>query len=188
MPPAPASAAASDDRPAPFARGFGPDRARGALMVDVSREDPSDTEARLGRITARNWLAVWDRPHVFEEFPPEEFGDRADPNAMALVRDDAVWSQLVPGAEDATEPFAIWRFHFPGGVDNSGFVGWLAARLKRRFGTGVFVVCGSNSADGGIFDYWGCPWNLRAEVIGEVRSLVAGTSTDEAAKGGCGEA
>lgn len=44
--------------------------------------------------------------------------------------------------------------------------------LKTQFGTGVFVVCGQNSADGGIFDYWGCPWSLRDEVINAVQQLV----------------
>ncbi len=73
-------------------------------------------------------------------------------------------------------PFAIWRFHFPQGADNSGFVGWLATHLKTRIGTGVFVICGQNSNDGGIFDYWGCPWELRDSVLSEVRALVAGNA------------
>lgn len=62
------------------------------------------------------------------------------------------------------EPFGLFRFHFPPGVDNSGFVGWLATRLKRELGTGVFVVCGQNSKRGGIFDYWGYPATLRDDV------------------------
>ena len=44
-------------------------------------------------------------------------------------------------------------FHFPAGVDNSGFVGWLASHLKVVLGTGVLVVCGFNSQRGGVFDY-----------------------------------
>ena len=112
-------------------------------------------------------------PHAFEEFALPQFSDRAKADALALVRDDAVWSQLAPCGPDAPEPFALWRFHFRAGADNSGFVGWLATHLKSRFGTGVFVVCGQNSADGGIFDYWGCPWELREDVIAEVRELAA---------------
>ena len=82
-----------------------------------------------------------------------------------------MWSQLAPCGPDAPELFALWRFHFPAGADNSGFVGWLATHMKECFGTGVFVVCGQNSGDGGIFDYWGCPWELREDVVAEVREL-----------------
>ncbi|MBA3339895.1 MAG: hypothetical protein H0T54_09185, partial [Geodermatophilaceae bacterium] len=63
-------------------------------------------------------------------------------------------------------------FHFPYGLDNSGFVGWLGSVLKHELGTGVFVVCGQNSRRGGIYDYWGCPAQLRheaARVIEELR-------------------
>jgi hypothetical protein len=66
----------------------------------------------------------------------------------------------------------LFRFHFPEGADNSGFVGWLATRLKLRFGTGVFVTCGQHRRDGGIFDYWGVPALLAAEVIREIERLV----------------
>lgn len=79
-------------------------------------------------------------------------------------------------SDDPTaELFAVWRFHFPAGADNSGFVGWLASHLKTLFGTGVFVVCGQNSADGGIFDYWGCPWALRDQVFAELDRLTSAT-------------
>ncbi|MCG8490113.1 MAG: DUF6196 family protein, partial [Sneathiellales bacterium] len=88
------------------------------------------------------------------------------------VRDDEVWSQLVPSADSEAELFAIWRFHFREGDDNSGFVGWLANHLKEKFGTGVFVICGQNSNRAGIFDYWGCPISLRTEIIDEVKRLV----------------
>ena len=140
-------------------------------MVDISHETPDAVRRRLERVIRESRLAVLDGPYAFEEFPRADFAQRADAEALALVRDDAVWSQLVPCGEGASEPFALWRFHFPSGADNSGFVGWLAGHLKTRFGTGVFVVCGQNSVDGGIFDYWGCPWALRAEVVAEVRRL-----------------
>ena len=140
-------------------------------MVDVSRETAEATAARLERVIREARLFVVERPHAFEEFRRQDFPARADPEALALVRDDAVWSQLVPSEDAAAERFALWRFHFPAGADNSGFVGWLAGHLKARFGTGVFVVCGQNSADGGIFDWWGCPWALGEEVVAEVRRL-----------------
>jgi hypothetical protein len=145
-------------------------------MVNISNETSAQTAARLVRVIKSSRLTVYDEPYAFEEFPLAEFKSRANPQSVALVRDDAVWSQLVPAAPNATEPFAMWRFHFPAGADNSGFVGWLASHLKERFGTGVFVTCGQNSGDGGIFDYWGCPWVLREDVILEVKRLVNGNT------------
>lgn len=68
----------------------------------------------------------------------------------------------------------LLSFHFPSELDNSGFVGWLAGLLKRELGTGVFVVCGQNSRRGGIYDYWGCPAQLRggaAHVIQQLRAV-----------------
>ncbi|WP_280394542.1 DUF6196 family protein [Nocardia brasiliensis] len=69
------------------------------------------------------------------------------------------------------EKFGLFSFHFPTGMDNSGFVGWLAGHLKRALGTGVFVVCGSNRERGGIYDYWGCPVELLAAVEREIETL-----------------
>jgi hypothetical protein len=100
------------------------------------------------------------------------FATRARSDALALVRDDAVWSQLAP-SNGPGERFRIFRFHFPEGIDNSGFVGWLASRLKLEFGTGVFVTCGQNSGDGGIFDYWGVPEMLGDVVTAYVSKLCA---------------
>jgi hypothetical protein len=147
--------------------------------VNISHERPQEIETRLRRVIQDTRLIVYDEAYAFDEFPLAAFKECADESALALVRDDAVWSQLVKAQlfkaqAKSIEPFAVWRFHFPEGADNSGFVGWLATHLKTRFGTGVFVVCGQNSRDGGIFDYWGCPWELREAVVGEVRKLVAG--------------
>ncbi len=143
-------------------------------MVSISLETPDQIDARLRQVIRESRLKVWNQPYAFEEFPLQDFPAMASPAALALVRDDAVWSQLVPGTTRSTEAFAVWRFHFPAGADNSGFVGWLASHLKARFGTGVFVTCGSNTQDGGIFDYWGCPWALRDTVLTEVRALAIG--------------
>jgi Family of unknown function (DUF6196) len=142
-------------------------------MVNISQETSTETEARLRRVIQLARLTLWDTPHAFVEFPRAAFRERADPDALAFVRDETVWSMLVPAPPGAPEPFAIWCFHFPAGVDNSGFVGWLAIHLKTRFGTGVFVTCGQNTGDGGIFDYWGCPWALRAAVFDALKRLVA---------------
>lgn len=140
-------------------------------MVDISHETPEQVNARLERVIKQCRLHIYDEPQAFEEFAIADFAEKANPQALALVRDDIVWSQLVQGKDGQAEQFAVWRFHFPAEADNSGFVGWLATRHKQRFGTGVFVVCGQNSADGGIFDYWGCPWSIRQKVLDEVRML-----------------
>jgi len=141
-------------------------------MVDISRETPDETEARLRRVICAADLKVYEAPYAFTEFALDEFPHAVDPEAVALVRDDQVWSQLAPHRGDDSQAFTVFRFHFPPGEDNSGFVGWLATHFKRRFGTGVFVVCGQNSARGGVFDYWGCPLEVGREVLTELDLLV----------------
>jgi Family of unknown function (DUF6196) len=129
-------------------------------MVNVSHETTEATEQRLRRVIQSSRFVVCDGSWIFEEFPLSEFASRANASALALVRDEQVWSQLVPSTGEDGERFGVFCFHFPPNADNSGFVGWLATHLKRTFGTGVFVTCGQNSGDGGIFDYWGCPIEL----------------------------
>lgn len=136
----------------------------------VSRETPEETDRRLRGVLAQAEIRAYDRPYAFAESPRRE-RFALHPEALAVVGDDEVWSQLVPAGDRATEPFAVFRVHFPEGVDNSGFVGWLASRLKRDLGTGVFVVCGQNSGRGGIFDYWGCPLDQAEAVLSAVRAL-----------------
>lgn len=140
-------------------------------MVDISHETTEQTEARLRRLFPSTEFRVFEEPFVFAEFELEKFPVAVSPDALALVRDEDGWSQLVPAKDSDGEQFKIFSFHFPEGMDNSGFVGWLATHLKRRFGTGVFVICGQNSKRGGIFDYWGCPLNLADDVLAELRTL-----------------
>ncbi|GAA2491135.1 hypothetical protein Ahu01nite_029380 [Winogradskya humida] len=92
---------------------------------------------------------------------------------LAVVRDEDSWSWLAPADPSAGERFVVVSFHFPPELDNSGFVGWLATHLKRELGTGVFVTCGQNSTRGGIYDYWGCPAQLRTEVLQALHELRA---------------
>lgn len=153
-------------------------------MVSISKETTLQTDLRLREIIRKAILQVYEGAYAFDEFPLALFNPKADSSALALVRDDQVWSQLRPAGPSDRERFAVWRFQFPPGVDNSGFVGWLASALKAKFGTGVFVTCGSNSSDGGIFDYWGVPIELADPVIQEIRDLtlapgpIDGTETD----------
>jgi len=145
--------------------------------VHVSRETEAETDARLRRVIALADFVAYDGAFAFVESPAAGHPAAVRADALALVRDDDVWSQLVPavgvGAEHAADACALFRFHFPSGVDNSGFVGWLASRLKRELGTGVFVICGQNSGRGGIFDYWGCPLELRDDVLRVIERLRA---------------
>lgn len=140
-------------------------------MVNVSAESPLETEQRLRRVMCEATLMVYDGAYAFHEYGPADFEAHADPAALAIVRDNDSWCQLVPAAAEDSETFLVWRHHFPKGIDNSGFVGWLASRLKAKFGTGVFVICGQNSAAGGIYDYYGAPIELADGVRAELMAL-----------------
>ena len=146
--------------------------------MDISVETSEHTEARLLRVLSQAEWHVLQGNYVFTEFPLDQFLQSADPQALALVRDDEVWSQLAPSVDSSLELFTLFRFHFPPGVDNSGFVGWLATHLKRELGTGVFVICGQNTSHGGIFDYWGVPAVLSDDVRAVVAAMRASPSQD----------
>jgi Family of unknown function (DUF6196) len=135
-----------------------------------SHETPEQTETRLHRVIREATLYVFPDTYRFVPLPLAEFPFRARAEAQAFVRDDAVWSQLVP-ADEGPSRCVLFRFHFPEGVDNSGFVGWLASLIKRETGAGAFVVCGENPAQGGIFDLWGVDLQVGAEVLSIVRAL-----------------
>ena len=143
-------------------------------MVNISHETIEETDRRLRDVIRGVQLKVYKGPYAFMEFALNKFPLAVDPEALALVRDDERWSQLVPRRNDSAEAFTIFRFHFPAGLDNSGFVGWLATHLKRHLGTGVFVVCGHNPERGGIFDYWGCPLEVGEAVLSEIKNLIEG--------------
>ena len=137
----------------------------------VSHETPSQTNARLRRVIAEAEFVVYDRPYTFVEADVSNFPKELLASALAFVRDENVWSALVPCVDLGHEAFVVFSFHFPANLDNSGFVGWLASHLKASIGTGVFVVCGQNSQRGGIFDYWGAPTSVASQVIAEIRNL-----------------
>ncbi len=137
----------------------------------VSHETPAQTSARLGRVIGEAELVVYECPYAFVESDVKNFPHDLLSEALAFVRDENVWSALVPSAKPEQERFILFSFHFQPDLDNSGFVGWLASHLKAEVGTGVLVVCGQNSHRGGIFDYWGAPLSVAEQVIAEVRRL-----------------
>lgn len=138
----------------------------------VSHETIEQTMQRLLGVIAQAEIKIYDKTYLYEEFALNDLQRNLKPEALALVRDDEVWSQLVRAEDSAGEQFKIFSFHFAENLDNSGFVGWLATHLKQKTGTGVFVVCGQNSRRGGIFDYWGCPLEVAETVLSEVQNLV----------------
>lgn len=137
----------------------------------VSRESSQQTDARLTRVLRESELIVYSDPYAFLEVDVSEFPIHLLPEALAFIRDEDVWSALVPSSNPVHERFVLFGFHFTPGLDNSGFVGWLASHLKAVIGTGVMVVCGQNSNRGGIFDYWGAPLSVASEVLAEIDRL-----------------
>jgi hypothetical protein len=137
----------------------------------ISYETPSQTSTRLGQVIASAEFVVYDQPYTFVETDVSSFPKELLTTALAFVRDENVWSALVPSAEPEHEKFVVFSFHFTENLDNSGFVGWLASHLKVVLGTGVLVICGQNSQRGGIFDYWGAPLSVASQVIAEIRNL-----------------
>lgn len=141
--------------------------------MHVSRETPARTEARLRRVLAGASLVRHEGAFAFYEYPLAKFPSHEAAAGLAFVRDEESWSVLRKAGPEARETFALFSFHFPDGLDNSGFVGWLASKLKRELGTGVFVICGQNSRRGGIFDYWGVPLSMGAAAFELLETLRA---------------
>ena len=141
--------------------------------MHTSRETPEQTRSRLLKVIACAEFLTLEGTYAFEELPASELLRRVRADALALVRDEEMWSQLVPCRDVSKELCRIFGFHFVEGLDNSGLVGWLATQLKEKLGTGVLVICGQNSNRGGIFDYWGCPAQLGAQAQGVVESLMS---------------
>jgi len=143
----------------------------------VSQETPQQTHERLLRVIREAQLLVYDRPYAFVEASAAHFPAELIPEALAFVRDEDVWSALLPAREPEQEQFVLFSFHFTPNLDNSGFVGWLASHLKARTGSGVMVVCGQNSLRGGIFDYWGAPIGVAKQILAELDLLRATSSS-----------
>jgi hypothetical protein len=141
--------------------------------MDITPETLEQTQARLLRVIAHARMDVEAGEFAFAEFSLQQLPTDLVAHSKALVRDDQVWSALVPAAlaPEAGDKFALLCFHFDPAIPNSGFVGWLATTFKQRLGTGVMVICGQNSRDGGIFDYWGLPVSIAKEAIAMVEDL-----------------
>jgi Family of unknown function (DUF6196) len=139
--------------------------------MDISHETPEQTHQRLLRVIAQAELKVFPGLYTFTEYALNALPQDAAARSLALVRDDEVWSALQPATAQAKETFSLFSFHFKEGLDNSGFVGWLATHIKQTTGSGILVVCGYNHQRGGVFDYWGAPAAAADKVLAQVRVL-----------------
>lgn len=141
--------------------------------MDTTRESPLETEVRLRGVLARSEVTFRAGTWCFEELADGEGPTSARDDALALVQNGRCWSQLVPLEDGGTadEPLAVWSVEFPEDAPNSGFVGWLASRIKERTGAGVLVVCGYDSRRGGVYDHWGCLESSADEVRAVIEAL-----------------
>jgi hypothetical protein len=137
----------------------------------------AELDARIREVIANAALDFYG-PHEFEELP--DFPAGARPDALALVRDGDVWSQLAPATAAASASrtrFEMFAFRFAEAPRADGFVSWLSAYLRDTAHSNVIVVCGQDRrgdaavASGGIFDYWGCPVSCADAVLAELRAL-----------------
>jgi hypothetical protein len=141
-------------------------------VVSISQESPGETTARLTAVLADADVVALPGSWSYQVCAPGE-SIQLDENTLAAVADRDSCSLLRPARAEDLERFSVFEVHFPDGVDNSGFVGWLASEFKSRLGTGVAVICGYNPQRGGVYDYWLVPEQLRAEARGVLSALAA---------------
>jgi hypothetical protein len=139
--------------------------------MQIVAESSQEIERRLEDVLRSSEFEILNGRWSFEEFSTEDFNARANHNALALVRDGDAWSQLVPATAVSSEPLLVCSFHFEPDVNNSGFVGWLATRIKAATGSGVAVICGQNAKRGGIFDYWCWPSAAGDQILALIQSM-----------------
>jgi hypothetical protein len=144
----------------------------------ISHESTDQTQARLQRVLAQAEMVILPDPYAFIEVSASRFPAELVTRALAFVRDEDVWSALVPSSSPGDERFVVFGFHFTPGLDNSGFVGWLATHLKSSTGSGVMVICGQNTNRGGIFDYWGAPLSVADVITAEIERLRSSGNPD----------
>jgi hypothetical protein len=140
-------------------------------MVSISHERSVESERRLRRV-----LRAATVDHLDGEWTYRRFDGATPRGALATISDSDGWCALVPASAKTSERYRITSFTFSAAIENSGFVGWVAMTIKRRLGSGVFVVCGDNPARGGVFDHLGYP----VEIAEEVRALIDTMRRDEA--------
>ena len=76
----------------------------------ISNENIEEITTRLSKVITSATLKWYEQPYYFKELRIDEFA--FDQDALAMVRDDEVWSYLVPAQSAETENFQIFSFHF----------------------------------------------------------------------------
>lgn len=84
-------------------------------MVDISQEAPEQTESRRRAVVAMAQLTWHSGAFAYSEFPASAFPTHETGGALALARDEEVWSVLKAATADAIEPMALFFFPLPGG-------------------------------------------------------------------------
>jgi hypothetical protein len=101
-------------------------------LMDITPENAAQTRARLLRVIAHARMHVETGDYVFAECPVDNFAIVWVAHCKALVRDERVWSALVPAelvankevaATQTPDKFTLLCFHFDSLIPNSGFVG-----------------------------------------------------------------
>lgn len=64
--------------------------------MHVTRETPAQIDRRLRTVASTMNLELLDGDWWYEEFPADRFQARVRSDAVALVRDEDGWCQLVP--------------------------------------------------------------------------------------------
>jgi hypothetical protein len=139
-------------------------------------ETTGQVHHRLCGVIAASRFDVLAQPHAWQ---PLGASSQLPSDALAAVRDGASWYALTPATHDAAGAYRVVAFHFAEGSNASGFVAWLAGRMKQQADTGAMVVCGFDArataalwqTSLGLFDYWGCPWSKGDDVIALIERL-----------------
>ncbi|WP_289501123.1 DUF6196 family protein [Gloeocapsopsis sp. IPPAS B-1203] len=76
-------------------------------MVQISRETYEQTEQRLLMVLAQSDFKIHERSYSFEEFPSAEFSIKAKQDALAIIRDNEVWSQHIYSGAASKELFKV---------------------------------------------------------------------------------
>ena len=140
--------------------------------VSIKTESYTEWEENMMDVLRTSEFQVMEDLYCYKNV--EHDSVRVDNNVLAFVRDSEHWSCLILADSDSqedNEKYKLFCFHFKQDKDNSGFVGWLATKIKKKFGSGVFVVCGFNSDHGGIYDYWGCPIEIGQKVVNYIETF-----------------
>lgn len=76
--------------------------------VYISHESTGQTQARLQCVLAQAEMLILPDPHAFVEVSASRFPVELVTQAIAFVRDEDVWSALVPSSNPKDERFVVF--------------------------------------------------------------------------------